>query len=36
MRARVARMAKAGHIVAVGKSAYDPQKRYLPAKVIKA
>lgn len=36
MRDRLARMTKAGHIVAVGKSAYDPQKRYLPAKVIKA
>ncbi len=32
MRERLARLSKAGHIVAVGKSAYDPKKRYLPAK----
>ncbi|HEY5485423.1 MAG TPA: helix-turn-helix domain-containing protein [Candidatus Cryosericum sp.] len=35
MRNRLARMTKAGHIVAVGKSAYDPHKRYLPAKETK-
>jgi ATP-dependent DNA helicase RecG len=32
MRERLARMVEAGRIVAIGKSAYDPQKRYLPAK----
>ena len=32
MRDRLARMVEAGKIVAIGKSAYDPQKRYLPAK----
>lgn len=31
MRARLARMTRAGRIVAVGKSVYDPNKRYLPA-----
>lgn len=36
MRERLARMTRAGHVVAVGKSAYDPQKRYLPAKESKA
>jgi predicted HTH transcriptional regulator len=30
MRDRLARMTKAGSIVAVGKSTYDPHKRYLP------
>ena len=32
MRDRLAKMIKAGKIVAVGKSAYDPNKRYLPVK----
>lgn len=32
MRDHLARLIKAGQIVAVGKSAYDPNKRYLPAK----
>jgi len=32
IRDRLARMVEAGRIVAIGKSAYDPQKRYLPAK----
>lgn len=32
MRDRLARLTRAGQIVAVGKSTYDPQKRYLPAK----
>jgi len=32
VRRRLARLIKAGKIVAVGKSAYDPNKRYLPAK----
>ncbi len=32
MRDRLARLAKAGYIVAVAKSPYDPGKRYLPAK----
>jgi len=36
MRDRLARMTKAGLIVAVGKSAYDPKKRYLPAKESQA
>ena len=36
MRDRLARMTKAGRIVAVGKSAYDPRKRYLPAKEAEA
>jgi hypothetical protein len=29
-------MAKAGRIVAIGKSAYDPNKRFLPANESKA
>lgn len=36
MRDRLARMTKAGLIVAVGKRAYDPKKRYLPAKESQA
>ncbi len=32
MRERLARLVKVGRIVAVGKSAYDPKRRYLPAK----
>lgn len=32
MRDRLARLTKAGRIVAIGKSTYDPKKRYLPAK----
>lgn len=36
MRDRLARLARAGRIVAVGKSVYDPQKRYLPAKETEA
>ncbi len=32
MRDRLVKMIKAGKIVAVGKSAYDPNKRYLPVK----
>ena len=36
MRDRLARMTKAGSIVAVAKSAYDPKKRYLPAKETNA
>ena len=32
MRDRLAKLIKAGEIVAVGKSAYDPNKRYLPVK----
>jgi predicted HTH transcriptional regulator len=36
IRDRLARMAKAGRIVAVGKSAYDPNKRFLPADESKA
>lgn len=36
MRDRLARLTKAGQIVAVGKSAYDPKKRYLPVKERKA
>jgi predicted HTH transcriptional regulator len=32
MRDRLARLTKIGRIVAVGKSAYDPKKRYLPTK----
>lgn len=32
VRRRLARLIKAGQIVAIGKSAYDPNKRYLPAK----
>jgi DNA-binding Lrp family transcriptional regulator len=32
MRDRLARMTRARRIVAVGKSAYDPKKRYLTAK----
>lgn len=36
MRDRLARMTKAGLIVAVGKSAYDPKKRYLLAKESQA
>ena len=35
MRDRLARLTKAGRIVAVGKSAYDPRKRYLLAKETK-
>jgi len=31
IRTRIARLLNAGRIVAVGKSAYDPKKRYLPA-----
>ncbi len=36
VRRHLARMVKAGQIVAIGKSAYDPNKRYLPAKEDKA
>jgi len=32
IRARIARLLSAGKIVAVGKSAFDPRKRYLPVK----
>lgn len=32
MRDRLAKLIKAGKIVAIGKSAYDPNKRYLPVK----
>ena len=32
MRDRLAKLIKVGKIVAVGKSAYDPNKRYLPVK----
>lgn len=32
MRDHLARLVKAGSIAAVGKSVYDPQRRYLPAK----
>lgn len=35
MREHLSRLIKAGRIVAIGKSAYDPQKRYLPAKESK-
>lgn len=31
MRDRLSRLVKAGLIIAIGKSAYDPQKRYFPA-----
>lgn len=36
MRDRLARLTRAGQIVAVGKSVYDPQRRYLPAKESEA
>lgn len=36
MRDRLARLTKAGQIVAVGKSAFDPNKRYLPVRIEKA
>ncbi len=32
MRVRLVKLIKAGKIVAIGKSAYDPNKRYLPVK----
>ncbi len=32
MRERLARLTRASRIIAVGKSAYDPQRRYLPVK----
>ncbi|MFZ2959259.1 MAG: ATP-binding protein [Candidatus Ozemobacteraceae bacterium] len=36
MRERLSRMAREGHVVAVGKSAYDPKKRFFLVKKTKS